>query len=394
MAQFKAPYRIIKPAKKGGYYYYRLGSDLTRTRHTTGCKTEKAAREFCEKLIANEIHLTQETSFASFTNDFFVESKCQYLANRKSDGHPVNPKLIKDFRAYLINYLLPYFANYQLSSITVSEIRKWRTEIMEGKFKPTSLKGKIPAHNTINKVFGTLSTILEFAEEADLITSNPCNKIKTLPKTQYKHRDILTKDEIKKLFPTDNNELLKIWDNWENASLIFLCLSTGMRSGEIRALTWDDIDWGNKVVYITKAIKAENKLGTTKNGKARPVLPPQKSFDFLQQWKNLSVKNKDTDKVFTGRDGKSPVSAQKIRNIFNRALAKLKINVTGERNLVIHSLRHSYTTYMQTTLEGNDLRTTTGHQSEEMTNLYTHTAIEDVAKILNKKYRKRIEKNW
>ncbi len=394
MAQYKAAYRLIKPAKKGGIFYYRLGSDEKRTKHTTGCTTEKAARAFCEKILSNELHIGKEITFQSFTTDFFVIGKCQHLANRASDGHPINPKLVKDFRAYLINYLLPYFAQYQLTSITVSEIRKWRTEIMEGKIKPASLKGKIPAHNTINKVFGSLSTILEFAEESELITANPCAKIKPLPKTLYKHRDILTTDEIKKLFPPDTNELISIWGNWENVSLIYLCLSSGMRSGELRALTWADIDWANKFVYINKAIKAGNILGTTKNGKARPVLPPQKAFEFLQQWKKLTVKNSDTDKIFTGRDGKSSVSAQKIRNVFNNALVKVEINLSGERNIVIHSLRHTYNTCMQSALEGNDLRITTGHQSQQMTSHYTHIAIEDIAGILNKKYRNQIDKMW
>lgn len=323
MAQYKAKYRLIKPSTKGGIFYYRLGSDPKRIRHSTGCRTEKAAREFCESLISDESPIQTTLTFEKFTKDFFIPGKCQFLSNRESDGHRVNAKITKDYRAYLTNYLLPYFSNFHLTNINTTEIRKWRTSIMEGKLKPSSLKGKIPANNTINKVFGCLSIILDVAEESGLMVKNPCKKINILPKTSFKQRDILTKEEIRKLFPTDTENLLKIWDNWENVSLIYLSLSSGMRSGEIRAITWGDIDWINNAVYITKAIKAENILGCTKNGKERPVLPPKKAFVYLQQWKQLSVNNKGTDRVFIGRDGESPVSGQKIRNVLNRALKKL-----------------------------------------------------------------------
>lgn len=62
-----------------------------------------------------------------------------------------------------------------------------------------------------------------------------------------KEKGIIFQNEIAKLFPDDVEELLKVWHFWEgenkvqdliSATAVYTALTTGMRSGEIRALKY------------------------------------------------------------------------------------------------------------------------------------------------------------
>lgn len=75
---------------------------------------------------------------------------------------------------------------------------------------------------------------------------------------------------------------------------------TGMRTGEVFALTWDDIDLENRIVKINKTVYAKDKeengrwyLGTTKTiGSSREVYICDTLYSVLSDYKNLQVKYK------------------------------------------------------------------------------------------------------
>ncbi len=394
MARYSAPYRLLKPTTKGGNYYYRLGNDPKRIRHSTGCKNESAARAFCENLLAEGQNSGPTMVLAHFADDFFIEGRCQFLSDKKSDGHPITPKLAQDYRAYLDNYILPYFGQTKLAEITTASIRRWRNAIMDRSFVPATLRtGKPPAAETINKVVRIFKIVLDYAEDEEFITKNPINKIDFLSRESYKRRDILTKDEIKLLFPKDDKELLTIWGTVEKIALIHVLITSGMRSGEVRALKWTDVDWENNGIKITKAIKEDRSIGTTKSGTMRGTILPKQTIHYLKQWKE-TANCPENEFIFQGQKPYTPASPQKLRDAFLRGLKKVGINQDGKRNLVIHSLRHTYNTTMLEVMDPADLRSVVGHSSEVMTMRYSHQTPENVIKIVKKRYKKTIDKIW
>ncbi len=56
---------------------------------------------------------------------------------------------------------------------------------------------------------------------------------------------------------------------------------------------------------------------------------------------------------------------------FEQALTRAKIEV-GNRNLVIHSFRHTYNTLLRPLLPKDVLQSMTGHRSDSMTDRYDH----------------------
>lgn len=73
-----------------------------------------------------------------------------------------------------------------------------------------------------------------------------------------------------------------------------------MRTGEVFALTWDDIDLENRTIKITKTVYAKDKskegrwyIGTTKTeGSCREVYICDTLYTILSNYKNEQYKNK------------------------------------------------------------------------------------------------------
>lgn len=86
---------------------------------------------------------------------------------------------------------------------------------------------------------------------------------------------------------------------------VFICALltacyTGMRTGEVFALTWNDIDLDNRIIKVNKTVYAKDKekngrwyLGTTKTiGSSREVYICDTLYSVLSDYKNLQVKYK------------------------------------------------------------------------------------------------------
>ncbi len=80
--------------------------------------------------------------------------------------------------------------------------------------------------------------------------------------------------------------------------------------------------------------------------------------------------------VFYGADARTPISVATVSKQLKPALVKSGID-RGNRNLVVHSFRHTYNTYARKILPGELLRQLVGHQSEAMTNRYDQASVND-----------------
>ena len=91
-------------------------------------------------------------------------------------------------------------------------------------------------------------------------------------------------------------------------------------------------------------------------------------------------------------DATTPLNVQTVTKLLPGALTRAGVEVAG-RNLVVHSLRHTYNTIMRAVLPAETLRKFTGHRTPEMTELYDHPGLQD--RILSlKASRSLVENAW
>lgn len=118
---------------------------------------------------------------------------------------------------------------------------------------------------TVNITIVQLKSIFNAAVADGIISRNPAAGVKPLKldeetATKTYHR-ALTEEEQSAFMEQARQEWLY--------ELIALLLCTGMRVGEATALTWNDIDYANNVIHVTKTISrtaaGEYTIGTPKS---------------------------------------------------------------------------------------------------------------------------------
>jgi integrase len=135
--------------------------------------------------------------------------------------------------------------------------------------------------------------------------------------------------------------------------MVQLALETGMRQGELLALTWDHIELGRRVA----------RLLDTKNGEARDVPLSSAAVTVLR----------DLTHCLDGRV--FPLNKDQVAHFFTRAAAQAELV-----DLRFHDLRHEATSRLfELGLNPMEAAAVTGHKTLQMLKRYTHLRAEDLA---------------
>lgn len=178
---------------------------------------------------------------------------------------------------------------------------------------------------------------------------------------------------------------------------VLISLFSGIRIGELCALQWDDIDFKNNKLNITKTIQRvyikdkESNISkviitTPKTKNANREIPINK--DFMEILKKLKS-NKD---YYILSNSEQYIEPRTYRKYFDKVLDKLKI-----KHFNFHSLRHTFATNCISL--GCDYKTVSellGHANVNITlNLYVHPrysqkkkCIDLVSKVFQEKVKK------
>lgn len=127
--------------------------------------------------------------------------------------------------------------------------------------------------------------IFQIALEDGLIDRNPCTGISV--KVAEVEQKVLTTEEVEVFLTEAKACHHKFYAVWAFALL------TGMRSGEMYALKWSDIDLNQKMISVTKQWTSKNGYCPTKSRRNRVVPISDDLHSFL-----VELKNKSKDDVF------------------------------------------------------------------------------------------------
>jgi len=180
-------------------------------------------------------------------------------------------------------------------------------------------------------------------------------EIKT-PKIKKKTPVVLTKDEIKLLFKNVRNK--------QHLLILQLYYSSGLRLSEATILRKKNLDFNENVIWIRNG----------KGGKDRMSILSQSLSKDLENF--CQYKKKD-DFVFTNKKG-DPIGERSVQLAMQRAKDRSGI----EKDVHIHSLRHSFATHLLE--DGIDIRKIQellGHADLSTTQIYTTISNQELKKI-------------
>lgn len=167
----------------------------------------------------------------------------------------------------------------------------------------------------------------------------------------------------------------------------FLALgNTGMRSGELRALTWADVDFNNNTVHVNKTVKTDTNgkqiVGRTKTANStRYIFVQTDVMEELKEWKSEQAKilsksgfkdcNKPTQLVFS--DTMNHVIDRTTIALWNKQVCE----DAGLRRITLHGFRPTYATMcFNAGLKIETVSKLLGHSSIKTTlDIYTHLTV-------------------
>ena len=270
-----------------------------------------------------------------------------------------------------INPKLGEFDLDELSAVTLQDYVL--SELESGNL----ISSKGLANNSVIGIVNVLKSALKLAKSLEICAVDNSGKIK-LPMATEKPVTAFEKWEQEKL------EKYCLSSNKMNYLGIVICLYTGIRLGELLALTWNDIDFKNGIMTISKTayrIKQNGKPQVvidkpkTKNSIRLIPLPKQLS-ELLKRAKRISK----SDFVLSTRTGEI-VGTRAYQKTYERILKKLDIPYKN-----FHSLRHTFAT--RATQMGMDVKTLSeilGHKNPVITlQRYTHSMLSYKTDMMNK----------
>lgn len=236
---------------------------------------------------------------------------------------------------------------------------------------------------TMKLVRAILHDIFEYAYLNSVIQKNPVNRNLKIPKGKVKEPRVLSLDEEKQLL--DNRA------GSENGDIYEFILQTGMRFGEVMALSWKDIDIDSRCIRIASNASYNEEIneylfGTPKSESGVREIPlTRKATEVLERRKEKINKLKSIDFkyancVFLNENGTLSVASR-----YNKDLKQVA-KTMGVAPFSLHSLCHTFATRcIEAGMKPKTLQKILGHSNISLTmNLYVHVTEDERKKEMLK----------
>jgi integrase len=162
-----------------------------------------------------------------------------------------------------------------------------------------------------------------------------------------------------------------------HGAVIRVAAHTGLRLGELRALRWRDVDWGNGVIHVRLnspvSAPADEPEKAPKSGKTRSVPITDVTARELNDLSRREHFVGLDDYVFPSATG-AIVDGKDLRDAFYEALASAGLGrLRGQETpIVFHDLRHTFGTLAVGVFPLSDVKEMMGHADLQTTMRYVH----------------------
>lgn len=309
--------------------FYYNGQRIVKT--LKFAKTKKEAEQ-AEAVIMNQV-FQQAYGFDSKPDkrfeDFVVDTFLPYSETNKRSFY---------YDVLICRVLVPAFHKKTLRQITPPMVEALKQEMLN---KPTK-HGQKRSPATVNRHLSALSKIFSLAEDAGLVESNPCKRVRKFQLDNQRMRVLSAEEEVRLFLELGKNELVK--------QIVLTALHTGMRRGEIFNLKWCDVDFSRGLIQVR----------VSKSNKQR-LVPMNETVRLL-----LGDIVRTSDFVFPSP--KTNNRLNQIKTSFRKAVLRAELE-----DFRFHDLRHTAASRMaEAGASPFTLMKILGHSDIRMTSRYTH----------------------
>lgn len=283
-------------------------------------------------------------------------------------------KTIAGYSGIVNTHIASKLGEYEVNEISPLMLQRFVIGLLQSGNKRT---GSGLAPSSVNGIITVLQDSLKAAKLLGIADKYIADKIKR-PKIEERQVMCFTKREQQRI----EQEILH--GNRPQLYGIVLCLYTGLRIGELLALTWEDIDFVRGTIFVNKTRHdGKDKNGVyravveaPKTASSKRIIPiPKQLLPFMRAWKMKSRS------AFVVANGEKGISVRGYQRMFERLLHRLVIEHKG-----FHALRHTFATRaLECGMDVKTLSEILGHKNATVTlNRYVHSLLEHKQDMMNK----------
>ena len=348
-----------------------------RVSRTVNGTKDDARRALAEITASRDSGISADSSRVTFGE----------FAGRWQEAREKSPALArrsKSDSAYCLGMVLPWLGTVKIADIGPHAVSETLSAI-EGERDVSS--------GTLRKVYGYIKQIMSLAVDYELISRNPCDKVRPPRRNEIERRSLSAFDirRLARALEADAEaELEKLGSQGASAGPVAMSriaavrigLASGMRVGEVLALQWRDFDEAAGIVTVRHALDSDMTLKSPKSRAGhREIALDAGTVSFLSRWKAVQAAAMDDMGVRQAPD--SPVCCSNSLGYINQSNFGRWWSEWRERHgfhgLKFHELRHTQAT--QLIGNGADIKTVQsrlGHSSVSLTlDMYAHPVTEN-----------------
>lgn len=304
---------VYKDGEKKWRAVYRF-TDWTGERKQTqkrGFNTKREALEW-EREQLRKVKSDVDMTFESFAELY-----------REDVGARIKETTWETKNSIIDKKLIPYFGKKRMSDIKPKDIIAWQNEMMN--YRDEHGKPYSPVY--LKTLHNQLSTIFNHAVKFYGLSENPAAKAGNMGKAKNKEKEFWTKDEYIKFI----DEMLDKPISFYAFEMLYW---TGIRLGELLALTSSDFDFERKTVTINKSYQRIGKkdiITSPKTEKSNRVINmPDFLCEEMKEYIDSLYGVTDSARIF-------PISKSYLHHEMDRGT-----KAAGVKRIPIHSIRHPY----------------------------------------------------
>jgi integrase len=283
--------------------------------------SERAARREHARIM-EEVNRKRGSLAPVFRSQTFEEAVSKW---RQAVAPNLSPATLRQRESYLRVHILPRFGRSALDEMGVHEIQQFATDLR----KTLSSKSIV---NVLSSVFA----IRDYAERCGM-------RVSKVGFTDLQLGSNPGPSEVAFFTRRQATQIIEAAPE-PFKTLFAVAWSTGLRAGEILALTLDDLDFNHKTVRVNKSLDdATREVRQPKTPKSIAELPMTTALEAkLRDYIHRYWKPNPAQILFPTRKGTRPRSRDNVVRVGLKPVLK-KLGIPGD-NTGLHAFRHGLAT--------------------------------------------------
>lgn len=303
---------VYKDVKQGTWYVSFRYVDWTgekKQKMKRGFRTKKEAQNYETEFI-RKASADMDMQLGSFVDIYFEDKKNELKETSKRN------------KSHIIKvHILPYFGNRKMNEVTPADVIQWQNTIQEKKLSKTYER----------MIQNQLTALFNHAQKIYNLNNNPCKKVKKMGKSDADKMEFWTKQEYDKFISTFEVGT----ENYLMSEILFW---TGVREGELLALTPSDIDFENNLLHISKTYNRINGVDVITPPKTetsnRTISIPEFLKEEIQDYISGHYGMPENERLF-------PIVARTLQKRMKKFMEKAEVKI-----IRVHDFRHSHVAYL------------------------------------------------